>query len=89
VITATIEFEQPTPAIPPMTARPAVAYELVENPGQWALIGTWPNAASARQMAYAIRQGSSGWQMFGRGFEAQAVTVIGEHRIYVRYVGGA
>jgi hypothetical protein len=39
-------------------------------------------------MAYAIRQGGRGWQMFGPGFEAKAVSVVGENRIYVRYVGG-
>ena len=88
MITATIEFEQPASLLPAdaMTRR-GIAAALVEHPGKWVLLGAWLKAGSSRQMAYAIRQGSAGWQMFGSGFEAKAVTVVGEHRIYVRYVG--
>lgn len=87
-MTASIEFEAPTALVPSgRKVRTALAAELTAHPGKWMLLGTWKSPGSARQLAYMIRQGHTGWQMFGAGFEAECHTVIGEYRIYVRYVG--
>ena len=87
--TAFINFESATPVLPAgVAARTAIANELSRNAGRWALLGSWPSPGSARQMAYCIRHGLSGWQMFGPGFEAQSTTLLGETRIYARYAGG-
>lgn len=90
MITLALQFEEPSTQIPAeRSVRAALAAELANNPGKWLLLGTWKNPGSARQLAYNIRQGGSGWQMFGRGYEVESNTVIGENRIYVRYTGGA
>lgn len=60
---------------------------LRSNPGVWALLGQWPAADAARQHALAMRKGTSGWQPFGPGFEVELHTMLGEVRIYARYVG--
>ena len=88
--TASIRFEQPAYILATgAEARSAVAQTLVARLGEWGLLGTWTNPGSIRQTAYCIRRGLSGWQMFGPGFEAEAVTMFGEHRLYARYVGMA
>lgn len=67
-------------------------------PGQWALYGTREASSSARTEAYSIRRGGlRGDKLYSArlqaafssagSFEATAVTLFGEHRIYVRFVG--
>ena len=90
MIALALKFEEPSDQIPAeRSVRAALAAELRDHPGEWLLLGTWKNPGSARQIAYVIRQGGSGWQMFGAGYEVESNTVIGENRIYVRYAGGA
>lgn len=82
-----IAFEQPTGSLDvDRPARKVIADTLRANPGRWALLGTWYGRATTGQVAHSIRRGLSGWQMFGPEFEAEAHTMLGEHRIYARYV---
>jgi hypothetical protein len=86
----TLRFEKPAPLIPfSVESRTEIAKALKLTPGRWALLGQRKVAGSARQDAYSVRNGKPGWSMFGPGFEAEARTLFGEHRIYVRYVDGA
>lgn len=81
-----LRFEKPAPLIPySFAARSEIAEALKLTPGRWALLGQQKAAGSARQAAYSVRNGKPGWAMFGPGFEAEARTLFGEHRIYVRY----
>ncbi|MFE2469786.1 hypothetical protein [Streptomyces mirabilis] len=84
-----IRFEFPAPSIPlPPETREAFVAALRARPGTWALMGQHSSPGSARQAAYCIR-----WALRLRSFqpagafEADAKTVMGEHRVYVRYVG--
>jgi hypothetical protein len=86
----TLRFEKTAPLVPfSDETRAEVAEALKLMPGHWALLGQRKVAGSARQDAYSVRHGKPGWTMFGAGFEAEMRTMFGEHRIYVRYVGGA
>lgn len=88
--TALLIIDHPAPPLPrTKPERRAVAATLRANPGAWYLIGAYHNAACARTFSYAIRRGGGGWPMFGAGFEAQTHSMLGEHRIYARWVGGA
>lgn len=94
-----ISFEtegRPAPTTPAETIQFAAA--LRANPGRWALYGTREASPSARTEAYCIRRGglrgdtlySARLQAaFGPegSFEATAVTLFNEHRIYARFVG--
>ena len=60
---------------------------LKARPKVWALLGTYSTSGSGRQAAYAIRRGLFA-RFAGGGFESEARTLFGEHRVYVRYVGG-
>ncbi|MFF9205103.1 hypothetical protein ACF1AE_25445 [Streptomyces sp. NPDC014986] len=56
------------------------------RPGQWALFGQYGTPGTMRQAAYEIRHG------FAKGFaaaqfEAESRSMLGEYRVYVRYVG--
>lgn len=85
-----IRFDPPAPPIPRGRAvREAFANDLRANPGQWALLGQHPSPTAARQFAYGIRSGkhTSLWLPAG-AYETETRTVLGEHRVYVRYVGG-
>lgn len=82
-----VAFEQPTPPLPKPSERPALADALRALPGRWSLIGQHHNNGSLRQAAYEVRRGDGGWSAFGPGFEAQTVTLCGEHRMYARYAG--
>lgn len=84
-------FERPTADLPTDRAdRQAIADQLRNNPGSWALIGQRPGTPGAvRMTTYVISKGGPGWQMFGPGFEARTATMFGENRIYARYVGDA
>lgn len=100
MIARTFRFDVPAGLISTRHGNTAEAREdrqwaadtLRANPGQWALLGRWHNSPATRQHAHAIRQGDAGWQMFGPGFEVEAHTMLGEHRIYARFAdtnGGA
>lgn len=85
---STIRFEAPAPH-PPRFAESlaAVAAALRARPGEWALLGRYSTSGAARQTAYEIRHGLHHAFTEG-GFEAQAKTLCGEYRVYVRYAGG-
>lgn len=86
----TLRFEKPAQHMPHNAdTRAEIAEALKQTPGTWALIGARAVAGSARQDAYSVRRGVAGWSMFGPGYEAEARTLFGEHRVYVRYTGGA
>jgi hypothetical protein len=56
-------------------------------PGEWALLGRETTAGCARQKAYRLRHGAL--RQFPAGqFETQSKAILGEFRVYVRYVGG-
>lgn len=69
------------------------------QPGRWALYGAMTAPGSTvRMTAYIIRKGGHSLRgkvyspkMFTFGppgsFEAQTITMLGEHRIYARFVG--
>jgi hypothetical protein len=88
-ITIEVRFEFPAPGLPlaPET-RDAFVAALRARPGVWALMGQHRSAGSARQLAYSIRRADQIRAFRPAGaFEADAKTVLGEHRVYVRYVG--
>lgn len=74
-----------TPADEKYSARSAAALVLYQNPGKWYLVGTVDKSNQATSVAYAIRKGLGGWEQFGYGYLAEAVTMHGEHRIYACY----
>ena len=86
-----VRFEKPAPTLP-LTRKERDTFEaaLRRRPNIWALMGQHGSAGAARQAAYSIRRGryARAFQPAG-AFEADAVTVMGEHRIYARYTGGA
>lgn len=89
-MTAVIEmrFESPAPLLPmPKRAREAFAVALRARPGVWALMGQHPSSGAARQLAFEIRRTNRLGDFPAGSFEADAKTVMGEHRVYVRYVG--
>lgn len=64
------------------------AAALRERPGEWAFVRTAASHSAAKCGAYQIAAGNlHSYQPRGH-FEAAARTVDGEHRIYVRFVGG-
>ena len=65
----------------------AFAAALQDRSGEWALLGRYGTAGSMRQAAYEVRHGLRP-AFVGGGFEAESRTMFGEHRVYVRYVGG-
>lgn len=91
--TVEVRFEPDSPMIPrTVKDRAAYADSLRTRPGVWALLGTHGTAGSARQGAYEIRvaAGPRNAPFTPAGsFEAEARTMLGEYRVYVRYVGGA
>jgi len=66
----------------------AFAAALQDRAGEWALLGKYGTAGTARQAAYEVRHGLKPAFEFG-GFEAESRTLCGEYRVYARYVGGA
>lgn len=95
-----IHFEDEAPGIPEtLDEIQAFADGLREHPGRWALYGQQPGAmGSTRSEAWGIRR--AGTRMDGtvysrrltlfapvNSFETHAVTLFGERRIYVRFVG--
>ena len=84
-----IRFEEPAPLPLRRTeSLTAFASALRGRPGAWALLGQYVSSNTARQTAYEIRR-SLKPEFAGGGFEAEARTLFGEHRVYVRYAGGA
>lgn len=81
-------LEEPTPLTPCRRASlDAYAAELRNNPGRWSLMGRRDTGGAARQWAYEVRTALRASFSPAGAFEADARTVCGEHRIYVRYVG--
>lgn len=79
--------EQPAAPLPSAEAeRHRAAWALRGNPGAWALLGAAGTSGSARTHAWKIRTAGKGWPMFGDGFQAEAHTMFGEHRVYARWV---
>jgi hypothetical protein len=85
-------FEEPTPPAPHgAAARQAFADQLRTRPDTWALLGTYDNARTARTSAYHIRAAANPQnQPFAPAgtFEAEARSLCGESRVYVRFAGG-
>lgn len=88
----TVRFEEP--AYQPfrtVQSRQVFADALRARPGEWALLGKYHTAGTASQEAYVVRTTPDPKdQPFAPAgaFEAEARTMLGEHRVYVRYVGG-
>jgi hypothetical protein len=84
--TTHLRTEQPSNPLPSAEAdRHRDAWALRDNPGTWALLGTAGTSGSARTHAWKIRTAGKGWRMFGDGFQAEAHTMLGEHRVYARW----
>ncbi|MFF7837621.1 hypothetical protein ACFZC6_02110 [Streptomyces ossamyceticus] len=90
--TITVRFEAPAPEpFRRLETRQAFAEALRSKPGEWALLGKYSTPGTMRQEAYAVRQALDPKdQPFAPAgsFEAEARSVCGEFRVYVRYVGG-
>lgn len=88
-----VRFEEPARrALRGREARQVFAGALRARPGDWALLGKYATSGSARQSAYCVRQADDPQdQPFAPAgsFEAEARTMLGEHRVYARYVGGS
>lgn len=89
---STIRFEEPTPRAPRgAKARQAFADALRDRPKEWALFGAYSNPGTTRTAAYDISHATNPQdQPFAPAgsFEAESRTMLGEHRVYVRFVGG-
>jgi hypothetical protein len=87
-----IRFEEPANEPPRrVESRQMFADALRARPGQWALLGKHATSGTGRQSAYEIRNAIEPKdQPFAPAgsFEAEARTMLGEHRVYVRYAGG-
>lgn len=82
-----LRFDGPTEPVPSPSVCEEFAEKLKANMGEWALIGKCRTFGSAGQRAYMFRHGlQKGFEPKG-AFEAEARTLLGEHRVYVRYVG--
>ncbi|MGW4222933.1 hypothetical protein ACWEG1_05700 [Streptomyces bauhiniae] len=82
-----IRFEEPAPlALRRPESLTAFATALQQRPNTWALLGKYGSPNVARQTAYTIRH-SLLPAFAGGGYEAEARTMLGEYRVYVRYTG--
>lgn len=83
----TVRFDEPAhDALRTSDALAAFTAALRSRPGQWALLGRYRTPGVMRQTAYEIRHGHV--KAFSEGgFEAEAHSMLGEYRVYVRYVG--
>lgn len=84
-MTSRIRFEEPAHDAYRQSVA-AFTAALRNKPGQWALFGKYTTAGSMRQGAYEIRHGIRP-HFQGGGFQAEARTMLGEFRVYARYVG--
>ncbi|WP_393075092.1 hypothetical protein [Streptomyces sp. LN704] len=87
-----VRFEEPAhEPFRRVDSRQAFADALRARPNEWALLGKYSTGGLARQSAYevrnALRPKDQPFTPAGT-FEAEARTMLGEHRVYVRYVGG-
>lgn len=65
-----------------------IASELVRRPGEWARVAVLDDALVAGQYACRVRRGAiEALAPFGE-FDAVSRTVMGERRLYVRFLGG-
>jgi hypothetical protein len=84
---AELRFEPPAEPIPNTEICEEFAEKLKANMGEWALIGKCKTPGAANQRAYMFRHGQQkGFEPSG-SFEAESRTLLGEHRVYVRYMG--
>lgn len=67
----------------------AIAAALVEHPGRWARVTTYPSQAQSTQAAHRIRHGEITAFAERGEFGAVSRTVDGEYRVYARHVGDA
>ena len=90
--TLTVRFDEPAhDAFRRKETRQAFADVLRAHPGEWALLGKFATAGAMRQHAYEIRVVRDPKdEPFGPAgsFEVESQTLCGEHRVYVRFVGG-
>lgn len=82
-----LRFEGPAEPIPSPQICEEFAEKLRANMGEWALIGKCPKPGTANQRAYAFRTGQQRGFGPAGSFEAESRTMLGENRVYVRYVG--
>lgn len=82
-------FEEDVLGMPSVSERKMFAEALRHNPGRIALLGATVNRRVAQQYAYRIRNAIPSMHMFTPAghFEAEAKTMFGTTRIYVRYIG--
>lgn len=85
-----IRFDGPSHAVPKQAGRELFAAELRKHPGEWALLGRVGTMGSGGTLAWQIRGARETMTAFAPAgaYEAEAKTLLGEHRVYVRYVGG-
>jgi beta-lactamase class D len=90
-MTQEIRFDGPAPAIPRKAERIEFVEELKKTPNMWALLGKTGTMGSGTSLAWMIRHAHKSMTEFGPAgaFETEARTLLGEHRVYVRYVGEA
>lgn len=88
----TVRFEEPAcEPVRRVESRQVFADALRARPGEWALLGKYSTPGTMRQEAYRIRRALDPKdQPFAPAgsFEADARSMLGEYRVYVRYVGG-
>lgn len=83
-----IRFDPPAEPLPTdLQKRQQLAQALREVPGKWVLVGAASTPNRARSHAHELRRGGSGWDAFGPDFEAETHHMLGENRVYARYVG--
>lgn len=83
---AGLMWENP-PQKTPVGAYAEIAEALRQNPNRWAVIKTFPVSESKRGWGFAGSIRSGKLLDFREGFEANARTVDGQVRVYVRFVG--
>jgi hypothetical protein len=83
-----LRFDGPAELIPDPKICEEFAEKLKANMGEWALIGKCNSGSAARQRAYMFRTGAQKGYGPPGAFEAESKTLMGEHRVYLRYVGG-
>ena len=84
-----LRWETPPPQTQgPVHNWPAIAADLQQKPGEWALIALCDTRATAGTTAKYVRE--SFYEPLKTGvYEAKSRTVDGEFRVYARYMGGA
>jgi hypothetical protein len=89
----TVRFDEPAhDALRRPESLQAFADALRARPGEWALLGKYSTQGAMRQASYEIRivrERKDRVFAPAGSFEAESRTMLGEHRVYVRYVGGA